>query len=553
MLHEEWEHRLKEDPLAASAAGDHRFDDKLPAIAPSDLARRVEFDRKLVSRLEAIDSAALSASDAISRRMLLREVRHRLTEYDFGAQRMPINADWGFHQTVAQLPRNTRFGTTRDFENYISRLRAIPAYFDQQIAWMRDGLKTGFAVPQIVLEGYEQGIAGHVVEDPKKSAFFAPFLTFPAGVPEGERARLREAGRAVVANSVVPAYRGFLRFFVDEYRPGARPTTAASELPRGREYYAHLVMWFTTLDTTPDKVHEIGLAEVSRIRSEMEAVKVKAGFAGDLSAFIEMLRTDPRFYAETPGELLREASFIAKRMDGKLPSLFGKLPRRPYGVEAVPESIAPKFTAGRYVDAPIGSDRAGFYWVNTHDLKSRPLYVLEALTLHEAVPGHHLQIALTQELTDVPPFRRTAYVDAFGEGWGLYAERLGLEAGFYTDPYSDFGRLTYEMWRACRLVVDTGLHWKGWTRQQAMDYLASHMALSRHEVKTETDRYISWPGQALAYKMGELKIRALRERAEKELGSRFDVRRFHDGVLENGTLPLDLLEERIDAFIGREK
>jgi uncharacterized protein (DUF885 family) len=285
----------------------------------------------------------------------------------------------------------------------------------------------------------------------------------------------------------------------------------------------------------------------------MRAVMKEAGFTGEFAEFLTFLRTDPRFYAKTPQELLKEASFIAKKMDAKLPSLFGTLPRLPYGVEPVPDAIAPKYTGGRYVPAPPGGVRAGTYWVNTYNLPSRPLYVLESLTLHEAVPGHHLQNALQREMTGLPDFRRFAQVGAFGEGWGLYSERLGLEAGFYQDPYSNFGRLTYEMWRACRLVVDTGLHAFGWTRQQAMDYLASHTALSLHEVRTETDRYIAWPGQALSYKMGELKIRELRARAEKELGSRFDIRAFHDAVLRNGPVPLTVLESEIDAFIAKAR
>jgi uncharacterized protein (DUF885 family) len=307
---------------------------------------------------------------------------------------------------------------------------------------------------------------------------------------------------------------------------------------------------YTTLDTTSDEIHRTGLSEVERISREMDAVMKEVGFAGDLFAFLERLRTDPRFYAKTPEELLKQAAWIAKRMDGALPSLFRRLPRQPYGVEPVPADIAPQYTAGRYVGAPLDSTRAGTYWVNTYALDSRPLYALEALTLHEAVPGHHLQIALARELEDIPPFRRQLYVDAFGEGWGLYAERLGLEAGFYTDPYGNFGRLTYEMWRACRLVVDTGLHARGWTRDRAIAYMAERTALSRHEVTTEVDRYISWPGQALAYKVGELKIRELRERAEEALGPRFDVRRFHDAVLANGAVTLDVLEEQIDAFVA---
>jgi uncharacterized protein (DUF885 family) len=338
-----------------------------------------------------------------------------------------------------------------------------------------------------------------------------------------------------------------------EYVPGARATVAASSLPRGREYYAHLVKSYTTLDVTPDEVYETGRREVARIHGEMEEVIRKTGFQGNFAAFLNFLRSDKRFYAKTPDELLDRAAFIAKSMDGKLPSLFGKLPRLPYGVEPVPAHLAPKYTGGRYVPAPVGGTRAGTYWVNTYALDTRPFYTLESLTLHEAVPGHHLQIALQQELTGLPEFRRFASEGAFVEGWALYAERLGLEAGFYKDPYSDFGRLTYEMWRACRLVVDTGLHANGWSRAEALEYLENNTALSLHEVQTETDRYISWPAQALCYKMGELKIRALRREAEEALGERFDVRAFHDAVLENGAVPLSVLEEQVRAWVARTK
>jgi uncharacterized protein (DUF885 family) len=402
----------------------------------------------------------------------------------------------------------------------------------------------------VVLEGYDVTIRTHAVAEPEKSVFWAPFEAFPPGIPTAERERLRATGRAAIADAVLPAYRSLLDFFTREYLPGARTTTAAADLPEGRAYYEWLVRRYTTLDTTADEVHAIGLREVERIHGEMQDVIRQVGFQGSFDAFLEHLRTDPRFYARTPDDLLKQAAWIAKRMDGKLPSLFRRLPRQPYGVEPVPSDLAPKYTGGRYVGAPLDGVRAGTYWVNTYALESRPLYTLEALTLHEAVPGHHLQIALAKELEGLPAFRRHGYVDAFGEGWGLYSERLGLEVGFYTDPYANFGRLTYEMWRACRLVVDTGLHAKGWSRSQAIELMAANTALSRHEITTEVDRYISWPGQALAYKMGELKIRELRARAEKALGESFDVRAFHDAVLENGAVPLAVLEERIDAFIA---
>ncbi len=466
---------------------------------------------------------------------------------------MPFNADSGFHSDLARLSDQVPLATVRDYENYLARLRAIPRYFDDHLALLREAIARGMTIPRVTLAGIEVTMQTHIVDDPAKSVFWAPFESFPTTVPEAQRERLRAAGRQAIRDNVVPAYAKLLDFMTREYIPKARTTLGASELPRGRDYYTFLVRRYTTLDLTPDQVHETGLREVERIRKEMDEAIRQAGFQGDFAAFLKYLRTDPRFYAKTPEELLEKASRIAKRMDAKLPSLFKTLPRLPYGVAPVPADIAPKYTSGRYVEAPYGSTEPGWYWVNTYALESRPLYNLEALTLHEAVPGHHLQNALSREQEDLPDFRRFTYISTFGEGWGLYSERLGLEAGFYTDPYSNFGRLTYEMWRACRLVVDTGLHWKGWTRDQAIEYLATRTALPLHEVQTETDRYISWPGQALAYKTGELKIRELRARAEKELGEKFDLREFHDAVLLNGSVPLPVLEGAVERYIEKAK
>ena len=463
---------------------------------------------------------------------------------------MPFNADSGFHTEFSQLPSDVPLSTVKDYENYTARLRAWPRLVGQQIELMHTGIGRGMTIPRATLEGYDKTISAHVVDAPEKSVFWKPFANFPSTVPETERERLRKAGREAVMQGSVAGYKAFLDFFQSEYLPKARTTIGASELPEGRAFYAQQVRQYTTLDLSPEEIHNIGLAEVERIDKEMREVIQKTGFKGDFAAFLDFLRKDPRFYAKTPDQLLKEAAWIAKKMDGKLPALFGRLPRVPYTVEPVPEHIAPKYTSGRYVGSPEGSTQPGIYWVNTYKLESRPLYNLEALTLHEAVPGHHLQVALNKELSDLPEFRRFSYLSAFGEGWGLYSEWLGLEAGFYTDPYSNFGRLTYEMWRACRLVVDTGMHAKGWTRQQAIDYLASHTALPLHEVETEIDRYISWPGQALAYKMGELKIRELRARAEKSLGDMFDLRHFHDAVLGQGSVPLDALEAQINDWIA---
>ena len=553
LVDEVWEFRLREDPLLATVVGDRRYDDRLPSVSRADLERRDRVWRATLDRLRAVDRAALSPAERVNRDMLERELKDAVAEHSFGAWRLPWNADSGFHTELAHLPRQVPLSTVRDYESYIARLRALPVYVRQQIALLREGVASGFTLPRAVLEGYDSTIRAHVVDDPATGVFAEPFRSFPIGVPEAERARLRAAGQAAVREGAVAAYRELLDFYLREYLPGARTTTAAFDLPRGREYYGHLVRSFTTLPVTPEEVHRLGQGEVARIRAEMDAVMRKTGFQGDFASFLAFLRGDPRFYATTSDQLLKEAAWISKRMDGKLPSLFGRLPRLPYGVEPVPAHIAPKYTAGRYVQPPMDGTRAGTYWVNTHALASRPLYALEALTLHEAVPGHHLQIALQHELEGLPAFRRVSGIGAFVEGWALYAERLGLEAGFYTDPYSDFGRLTYEMWRACRLVVDTGLHALGWTRQQAIDFLAANTALSLHEVRTEVDRYISWPGQALAYKMGELKIRELRAFAEKELGERFDVRAFHDAVLANGPVPLTTLDELVRAHVAAAK
>jgi len=507
----------------------------------------------VAERLASIDRSALSPEDQVNYDMFGRDVTDARAEHAFGTHRMSLTTDSGFHIAFARLPNLAPLATATDYDHYIARLRAFPTYVEQQIALMRSGIEAGFTLPRVVLEGYEVTIASHVVDDPAKSVFYAPFRAFPSSVPKPERARIEATGRAAITEAVVPGYRTFLEFMTGEYIPGSRATTGASDLPDGRAYYEHLVRHFTTLDVTPEQVHEIGLAEVKRIRTEMEEIVRQVGFQGSFAEFLEHLRTDPRFYAKTPDELLKQAAWIAKRMDGKLPALFKTLPRQPYGIEPVPDHLAPKYTGGRYVGAPLGGRRAGHYWVNTYALENRPLYTLEALTLHEAVPGHHLQNALSQELEGLPSFRRYGGISAYGEGWGLYSEWLGLEVGFYTDPYSNFGRLTYEMWRACRLVVDTGLHALGWTRQQTLDYLAANTALSHHEIRTETDRYISWPGQALAYKIGELKIQELRREAEKALGSRFDVREFHDVILGSGPVPLPVLEKLVASWIAAER
>ena len=553
LMEAEWQFELREDPLLATSVGDARYDDRLPHVTPADLDRRRDSIQWYLGQLRSIDGSALEGQDRVSAAMLIERLEIALGEIDAGEARLPILADEGFHTGLAQVPSYQPAQTVEQIERYIARLRDVPRFFREHIANMRRGVQDGFTMPKVVLDGYEVTIETHIVTNLDSSLFYAPLTRLPENFPAADRARLQNAARAVIRDSVIHAYRGFLDFMTREYIPAARTTTAAYDLPDGRAHYERQIRKYTTLPLTADSIHRLGLSEVARIEREMADVMRQAGHTGTLVEFIQMLRTDQRFYAKTAEELLQRASWIAKRMDGELPSLFKTLPRQPYGVEPVPAHLAPKYTSGRYVEAPPGSTESGKYWVNTYELPSRTLYTLEALTLHEAVPGHHLQVALSRELEDLPDFRRNTYISAFGEGWGLYSERLGMEAGFYTDPYSDFGRLTYEMWRACRLVIDTGLHTKGWTRQQAMDYMAARTALSLHEIRTETDRYISWPGQALAYKLGELTIRRLRAEAEEALGSRFDIREFHDAVLRNGSVPLPVLEAEVRAWISEAR
>jgi uncharacterized protein (DUF885 family) len=549
LFDEAWEFTMQEFPTFATSVGDHRFDDRLASATVEDETRRAAFWRDILARLEAIDRSELGEEDRIDYDMFERSLRDNLASFEFSEYLIPITSESGFHSGYPFLADLAPLRTAEDFENYISRLKAIPRSIDQHIDLMREGLATGHVQPRVILQDYEATIEPHIVDDLGESVFWTPFTDLPASVPEADHERLRRAGAEAIEDGVVPAYRRLYEFMIDEYRPNARTSIGASELPDGRERYAWLVRHHTTLDVSPEEVHQIGLDEVGRIRAEMQGIIDEVGFGGDFAAFLEFLRTDPQFFETSPEVYIREARDIAKRMDARLPSLFRTLPRQPYGVEPVPDHLAPKYTTGRYYGAPLESTRAGTYWVNTYALESRPLWALTALTLHEAVPGHHLQVALAKELDGIPDFRRYSWVNAYGEGWGLYSEWLGVEAGMYDTPFDHFGRLTYEMWRACRLVVDTGIHALGWSRQQAMDFMAANTALTRHEITTETDRYISWPGQALAYKMGEITIRRLRLEAEQALGEGFDVRDFHDVILLSGPVPLDVLEENVRAWI----
>lgn len=553
LIAEEWEYEVREDPLFATQTGDHRFDDKLPSVTVADEERREKATRDFLKRLDAIDRAPLVATDGLNYDLFRRTLSDRLGEYEFKTYLMPITNREGFHTEFPQLPDRVPLENAKDYDNYCARLEACNTYIGQYIGTMRAGIKGGYVLPKVVMEGWETAIDAHIVDDPTQSLLYTPFEKFPDAVSASDRTRLTERGKKAITGSVVPGYRALHDFMAKEYVPACRETIGASALPNGKAFYEHRIRYYTTLDLTPQQVHETGLAEVKRIRAEMDQVIAKTGFKGTFPEFVNFLRTDKRFYVDTPEQLLKEVSYICKEMDGQLPTLFKTLPRMPYGVKPIPDFIAPK-TSTAYYNQPAGDGtRAGTYYMNTYDLKARPLYELEALTFHESVPGHHLQIAIMQELPDVPNFRRYTFFTAFVEGWGLYSERLGIEAGFYQDPYSDFGRLTYEMWRATRLVVDTGIHSMGWTRQQAIDYMAANGALSMHNITTEVDRYISWPGQAVAYKTGELKIRELRAYAEKELGPKFDVREFHDVVLWSGAVPLDILDANVHAWVAKVK
>jgi uncharacterized protein (DUF885 family) len=472
-----------------------------------------------------------------------------LAEYRYSWYLVPFLSDNGFHTNLA-FRANGNFRNRKEYQDYLDLLADIPRYVDEHIALMREGIRLGITQPKDMFKGYEQTWEQHIVTDARKSVFWKPFAKRPTAIDSVSWVRLQGEAEAQINTNVVPSYVRVREFFTKEYIPRARAQAGIVNLPNANEFYRERVKHYTTTNMTPEEVFAVGEQEVARITAAMNQVMQEVGFKGTLQEFITSLRTDKRFFVETPEALLKEASYIAKKADGKLPLLFGKLPRQPYGVEPVPADLAPVYTGGRYSGAPINSKRAGNYWVNTYNLPSRTLYTLEALTLHEAMPGHHLQIALAQELDNLPRFRRNLYVNAFGEGWGLYSEFLGYEMGFYADPYSRFGQLTYDMWRACRLVIDVGLHYKGWTREQAVEYLASRTALSLHEVNTEILRYMAWPGQALAYKTGELQIKKLRKRAEEALGEKFDVRAFHDKILSEGTVTLSIMEKMVEQFIS---
>jgi len=517
---------------------------RMPDVGAAAQQGRLKVWDDVLAQLDKIDPQALSADNRINYAIYRDQVFNLAAEVRLRAYEMPFNADSSFWSNLSFMARR-EMKTAQDYRNYIARLNDVPRYFDQQTENMRAGLKRGFSVPRAVLDGREVSIATvSELKDPTQSPLYAPFKKLPAGIPAAEQAQLQEQARQAIGGSVVPAFAKLRTFFVSEYVPQARTTLAAEAMPGGKAYYKQQIHEYTTLDLTPQQIHEIGLKEVARIQAEMNGIIKQVEFKGSFGEFLTFLRTDPQFYAKTPDELLHRAAWISKRVDGVI-GKYMTLPRARFTIVPVPPDIAPFWTAGR--------GGMGTYWLNTYNLPARPLYNLPALTLHESDPGHALQGALAAEQGEQPAFRRNNYISAYGEGWGLYCEKLGVEMGIYETPYEDFGRLTYEMWRAARLVIDTGVHHKGWTREQALSYLRDHTALSEHEVTTEVDRYISWPGQALSYKLGEIAIVRLRAQAEQELGDRFDIKAFHDAVLSQGSVPLPVLEAQIQAFIAQRK
>ena len=512
-----------------------------------------KFAEVLLAELQHVDTENLSETDMISAELLQFVLQDKVDYYELERYLNPLLSDAGFHSSLNYRVRQlTNYKQAKD---YLDNLSALPEFVDQHFVNLREGLSKGVSQPRVIFNGYESTYNDHIVDNFTDSYFYSPFKNLPGNITDQQKDSLLSAAQTVIETVVIPQFKRIKTFFEEEYLPTARTSIGVSETPNGEAYYQNRINYYTTsTEYTAEDIHQIGLREVARIKAAMQHIIDVIEFQGSFDDFLYFLRTDAQFYAKTPEELLTIARDMAKRADAQLPRYFKTLPRKPYGVAPVPDAIAPKYTGGRYIGTEKNSTEPGYYWVNTYDLPSRTLYTLPALTVHEAVPGHHLQGSLNNELGDsIPQFRKDLYLSAYGEGWGLYVEYLADEMGMYTTPYEQFGQLTYEMWRACRLVVDTGIHAKGWTRDQVVDYMASNTALSLHEINTETDRYISWPGQALSYKIGKLKIRELRAKAEEELGSNFDIREFHEVVLEQGTVTLAILEDRVNEYIRQEK
>ena len=516
---------------------------RLDKVDAANQQQRLDYWQKVSNELDGIDVKQLSPEEQVNYAVYRAQIKNLLAAQKFKQWQMPFNSDSAFWSEVSYLLEGDKLRTVQDYQRYIDRLNEVPAYFQQQIDNMRDGLARGFSVPKEVLKGRDVSIASVAdLKDPTKSSFYKPFEKMPSTLPAADVARLQQQAKQAIGSKVIPAYSNLLTFFRNEYVPKARTTLAAESMPDGKAFYRQQIIEYTTLDLDPDTIHKVGMEQVAKIHAEMVKTMQATGFKGSFADFLHFLRTDPQFYAKTPDELLMRTAWVAKQVDAQLGKEFGRLPRERFAIVPVPDDIAPYYTSGR--------GGAGTYLVNTYDLPSRPLYNMPALTLHESAPGHSLQLALASEQHGQPDFRREGYISAYGEGWGLYSEYLGNEMGIYKTPYERFGYLTYQMWRACRLVVDTGIHHLGWTRQQAIDFMTQNTALSDREIANEVDRYISWPGQALSYELGYLKILELRQKAEQALGPKFDIRHFHDTVLQIGSVPLPVLEKRIDQFIA---
>ena len=551
LLDEAWEWYLEQNPVVASRAGDRRYntewgDRSLRGIEMQHLQRR-----DFLSRLSAIDESALSEADQLNYELFRRDLQRRIDEHRFEGFLMPFSQRGGV-QNLDNQANYLRFETVQDYEDWLERLGKIDTVIDQTIEAADRGIEKGLVLPRVLMERIPEQIAVQLVENGGDSPFYRTFEKMPDSIPAKDQDRLRATATKRIEDTVVPAYRKLARYFEKTYLPATRESVGLSSLPNGSNWYEFLARRFTTTAMTPDEIHRTGLEEVKRIREEMQQIIDELGFEGSFQEFLAFLRTDPQFYYDNPDDLYEAYLATSKRIDPELVKLFGTLPRMPYGVKPIPDAIAPDTTTAYYSRPAADGSRAGIYWVNLYMPEVRPKYEIEVLSVHEAMPGHHLQLAIQQELGDMPDFRRYSGFTAFVEGWGLYSESLGYDLGLYEDPYSRFGALTYDMWRAVRLVVDTGIHYKGWTRQQAIDFFKDNAAKTEHDIINEIDRYIVMPGQALAYKIGQLKILALRAHAEAALGDDFDVREFHDVLLGAGALPLDILQQRMDAWLAGE-
>ncbi len=528
-------------------------DSPLGQYTESHFEDYARFCDSLKTQLKSVNIEKLSEDSQISYKLLNFVLNETIVKYKFKTHWNPILSDGGFHLSLTFRVRPLT--DKKSSIKYLKLLKAIPDYINQQKVLIKKGLDAGMGQPLVIFKGYESSYNLHITDSAEENFYYSPFLKLPSQLSKKDKDSLQLAARDVVSNEVIPAFKSVKEFFETTYYPSTRKTIGVSQTPNGSDYYQSRIDFYTTqTNESAESIHEKGLQEVSRIKKEMKLIVKGLGYKGSLKSFIKFLRTDPQFYPKTADELLKHARNIAKKLDEQLPRFFKTLPRKPYGVAPVPDAIAPKYTAGRYIGTSAESTDPGYYWVNTYNLPSRPLYLIPSLTAHEAVPGHHLQGSLNNELPEtIPKFRRNLYLSAYGEGWGLYTEFLAEEMGIYTTAYEKFGKFTYEMWRACRLVVDTGIHAFGWTRDEAVSFMEENTSLSIHEINTEIDRYISWPGQALAYKTGEMKIRELRSKAERELGDLFDIRQFHEVILEIGTVTLPILEERVNKYIISSK